>query len=110
LPLAGHLKAKRPFWNSIVSNHPGAKLLNLNEFEISAPQYSTHCSPAGNCDVLDIVVHKKVRLSEVIVSEILESDHMLIIFHSLDHIKLGILRKRLTNSKIGSGFKAWPLY
>jgi hypothetical protein len=35
--------------------------------------------------VLDIVVHKNVRLSEVIVSDILDSDHLSIIFHLLDH-------------------------
>jgi hypothetical protein len=29
-------------------------------------------SPVGNGDVLDIVVHKNIRLSDVIVSEILE--------------------------------------
>jgi hypothetical protein len=37
--------------------------------------------------VLDIVVHKDFRLSEVIVSDILESDHLPIIFHLLDRIR-----------------------
>jgi hypothetical protein len=37
--------------------------------------------------VLDIVLHKNVRLSEVIVSDILDSDHLPIIFHLLDHIR-----------------------
>jgi hypothetical protein len=86
--LAGDLNAKSPFWKSIVSNHSGVKLLNLlpiNEFEISAPQCPTHYSPTGNGHVLDIVVHKNVRLSEVIVSNILDSDHIPIIFHFLDH-------------------------
>jgi hypothetical protein len=59
----------------------------MNEFEISAPQYPTHYSPAENGDVLDIVVHKNVRLSEVIVPDILESDHLPIVFHSLDHVR-----------------------
>jgi hypothetical protein len=37
--------------------------------------------------VLDIVVHKNVRLSEVIVSDILDSDHLPILFHSMDYIR-----------------------
>jgi hypothetical protein len=51
------------------------------------PQCPTHYCPAGNCDVLDIVVHKNVRLSEVIASDILDSDHLPIIFHLLGHIR-----------------------
>jgi hypothetical protein len=87
--LAGDLNAKYPFWNSLVSNPSGVKLLKLllvNEFEISSPQCPTHYSPAGNGDMLDIV-HKNVRLSEVIVSDILDSDHILIVFHLLDHVR-----------------------
>jgi hypothetical protein len=42
---------------------------------------------SGNGDVLDIVVHKNVRLSEVSVSDILDSDHLPVIFHLLDHIR-----------------------
>jgi exonuclease III len=59
--LAGDLNAKHPFWNSAVSNSSGEKLMDLfdlNEFEISA-QCPTHYSPAGNGDVLDIVVNQK---------------------------------------------------
>jgi hypothetical protein len=37
--------------------------------------------------VLDIVVHKKVRLSEVIVADILDSDHLPIVLHLLDHVR-----------------------
>jgi hypothetical protein len=75
--LAGDLNAKHPFWNSTVSNPSGKKLLDLfntNDFEISAPQCPTHYSPAGNGDVLDtrIVVHQNVRLSKVIVSDVLD--------------------------------------
>jgi hypothetical protein len=83
------LNAKHPFWNSAVSNPSVEKVLKLfdvNEFEISPPQYPTHCSPAGN-DVLDIVVHQNIRLSDVTVSDILDSDHLPIIFHILDHVK-----------------------
>jgi hypothetical protein len=89
--LAGDLNAKHPFWNSRVSNPSGEKLLELfdmNEFEISAPQYPTNYSHAGNGDVLDTVVHKNIRLSDVIVSDILDSDHLPIVFHILEHVKI----------------------
>jgi hypothetical protein len=33
------------------------------------------------------VVHKNIRLSNVIVSDILDSDHLPIIFHILDHVR-----------------------
>jgi hypothetical protein len=62
------------------------KLFDVNKFEISAPQYPTHYSPAGNGDVLDIVVHQNIRLSDVTVSDILDSDHLPIVFHVLDHV------------------------
>jgi hypothetical protein len=39
----------------------------------------------GNGDVLDIVVHKNIRLSNV--SDSLDSDHLPIIFHILDHVR-----------------------
>jgi hypothetical protein len=41
----------------------------MNKFGISAPQFPIHYYPAGNGDVLHIVVQKNVRLSEIIVSE-----------------------------------------
>jgi hypothetical protein len=87
--LAGDMNAKHPFWNGSVSNLSGPKLLNLLhiiEFEISAPQCPTHYCPVGNGDVLDIM-HKIVRLSEVIVSDILGPDHVLIVLHLLDRIR-----------------------
>jgi hypothetical protein len=62
-------------------------LLHINEFEISAPQYPTLYSSVGNVDVLDIVVHKNAWLSEGIFSNILDSDHLQIVFHLLDHIR-----------------------
>jgi endonuclease/exonuclease/phosphatase family metal-dependent hydrolase len=77
--LAGDLNAKHPAWNSAVSNPSGEKLLQLfdaSEFEISAPQCPTHYSPVGNGDVLDIVMHKNIRISNVTVSDILDSDHL----------------------------------
>jgi hypothetical protein len=43
---------------------------------------------AGNGDILDIVVHQNIRLSSVNVSNILNSDHLPLLFHILDHIKI----------------------
>jgi hypothetical protein len=37
--------------------------------------------------MLSIVVHKKVQLSEVIVFDILDSDHLPVIFHLVDHVR-----------------------
>jgi exonuclease III len=87
--LAGDLNAKHQFWNAVLSKPSGAKLLNLlhiNEFEISALQCPTHYSPARNGNVFDIVVHKNVRLSDVNISNILDSDHLPIVFHLLNHV------------------------
>jgi hypothetical protein len=89
--LEGNLNDERPFWNSAVSNPSGEKLLQLfdvSQFEISAPQCPTHYSPAGNGEVLDIVVHQNIRVSDVIVSDISDSDHLPIVFHILDHVKI----------------------
>jgi hypothetical protein len=38
--------------------------------------------------VLDIVIHQNIRVSDVIVSDILDSDHLPIIFHTRDHVKI----------------------
>jgi hypothetical protein len=37
--------------------------------------------------VLYIVVHQNVRLSEVTVSDVLDSDHLPIVFHTLAHFR-----------------------
>jgi hypothetical protein len=37
--------------------------------------------------MLSIVVHKNVWLSEVIVSDILDSDHLPVVFHLLGHVR-----------------------
>jgi hypothetical protein len=74
--LAGNLNAKHPFWNSAVSKPSGEKLMalfDLSDFEILAPQCPTHYSLAGNGDVLNIVVHQNIRVSGVIVSDILDA-------------------------------------
>jgi hypothetical protein len=36
--------------------------------------------------VLDILVYRNVHLSDVTVSDVLDSDHLLILFHILDHV------------------------
>jgi hypothetical protein len=81
----GDLNAKHTFWNSAVSDSSCQKLtalFDLSEFEIPAPQCPTHYSPAGNCDVLDIVVHQNIRVSAVTVSDIFDSDYLPIIFQN----------------------------
>jgi hypothetical protein len=90
---AGDFNAKIPFWNSAVSNPSGDKLLHLFDvikFEISAPQCPPppHYSRSGNGDVLDIVVHQNIRVSDVVFSDILDLDHLPIIFHILDRVNI----------------------
>jgi hypothetical protein len=105
--LAGDLKAKHPVWNSKISNPSGLKILDLFvncNFEISAPQHTTDFVQNGRGYVLDIVVHKDDRLSEVRVLDIMDSDHLRITFCILDHIKA-----REILDSVGSGFKASPL-
>jgi hypothetical protein len=38
--------------------------------------------------MLDIVVHQNINMSNVIVSDILVSHHLPILFHILDHVKI----------------------
>jgi hypothetical protein len=109
--LAGDPNAKHPSWNSAVSNPSGEKLLTFfdrNYLEISALQCPTNYSLEGSGDVLDIEVHKNIRLSNVIVSDILDSDYLPIIFHILDHIRTKNVSASLEKFKIGSGFKSQP--
>jgi hypothetical protein len=42
----------------------------------------------GNGDVLEILVHKNLRLSEFIVSDILRSSQLPIVFRLLVHIRI----------------------
>jgi len=56
-------------------------LQDKNDFQCPA-----HCNPQGNGDVLDNVVHQNVRLSGVIVSDTMDSTHLQILFHILDHV------------------------
>jgi hypothetical protein len=105
--LAGDLNAKHPFWNSRVSKLSGEKLLNffdLDDFEISAPQCPAHYFPAENGDVMGIVVHRNIRLSNVMFSAILDSDHLPIVFHILDHVRMSKL------SEPTEKFKNWERF
>jgi hypothetical protein len=88
--LAGDLNAKHPGWNSKISKPSGLKLLDLfviSNFEISAPQHPTHFVSDGTGDVLDIVVNKGIRFSEVRVLDVMDSNHLQIMFCILDHVK-----------------------
>jgi hypothetical protein len=44
------------------------------------PQHPNHFFPGGRGDVLDIVVHKNILLSEVRVLDIMDSNDLLLIF------------------------------
>jgi hypothetical protein len=88
--LAGDLNAKHPVRNSKASNPLGLKILDLFvncNFEISAPQYPIQFVPNGRGYFLDIVGHKDVRLSEVRVLHVMDSDHQPIIFYIFVHTK-----------------------
>jgi hypothetical protein len=62
---------------------------------------AAHYSLAGNGYVLDIVVHQNIRLTYVIVSDILDSDHLPVVFHILDHVKVRNLSEPIEK------FTAW---
>jgi hypothetical protein len=82
------LNAKYTFRNSVVSKRSGAKLLNFIEMGLKFQhQCPTHYYPMGNGDVLHRVVHKEVQLPQVIFCDILDYDHLPIVFHLLDLIK-----------------------
>jgi hypothetical protein len=63
------------------------ELFVTSNFEISAPQCSTHYIPDGRGDILGNILHQNVRLSEVTVTEILDSDHLPITFSILDPVR-----------------------
>jgi hypothetical protein len=59
------------------------------------PECLTHYSPAGNGDMPDIWVYKNARFSNIIASDILDSDHLPITFYILDHLRITKLLKPL---------------
>jgi hypothetical protein len=88
--LAADLIAKHRVWDSKISNPSRLKLLELfvsSNFEISTAHCSTHYTPDGRCDVLVIVVHRNDRLSEVTVTNILDSAEIPMIFSILDPVR-----------------------
>jgi hypothetical protein len=88
--LADDLNGKHPVWNSEISNPSGLKLLELfvsSNFEISAPQCSMHYTPDGRDDVLNSAVHQNIQLPELIITDILDSNHLPIMFSILDLYK-----------------------
>jgi hypothetical protein len=106
--LAGNLDAENPARNSQASNLSCLKLLDFfisSNCTIMAPQCPTHFLPDGRNNVLYILAHQNVQLSEVTVPDILDSDHLLIMFSILDPGKFWF---QLKNSQTESGFKAWP--
>jgi hypothetical protein len=109
--LAGDLNAKHQLWNSSVSNPSDKEILGLfnkNEFKISAPQCPTHYSPAENGDILDIVIHQNIRLSDVTVFYILDSDHLPILLYLMEHVKVRNPSKPV-EKLTGNSFKTLPL-
>jgi hypothetical protein len=83
------LNARNPVCNSQVSNPSGEKfliLLNNNDFQISGPQSSTYYTPRGNGDVLHVVIHQNIHLPNITVSDVMDSDHLPIFFHILEHV------------------------
>jgi hypothetical protein len=58
-----------------------------SNFEIPAPQCCMHYTPDGRGDVLIVVVHQNVRLLEVIITDILDSDHLPVMFSVMDPVR-----------------------
>jgi hypothetical protein len=112
LLLAGDLNAEHPFWNSVVSNPSGTKLLNsqhINEFEISAPQCLTITLLR---EIVSWLILLCTRMSDCQKSLSL-TFWTQITYQSFSTywnlLELGVFWTQLTNSQLGSGFKAWPL-
>jgi hypothetical protein len=58
-----------------------------SNFVILFPQCSTHYTHDGRDDVFDIVIYQKFRLSEVIVTNIQDSDHISAMLSILDRVR-----------------------
>jgi hypothetical protein len=88
--LVGELNAKNRIWINKISKPSGLKLLQLfvcYDLEISSPQSSTRYNPVGTADIIDVSVHQEdqnVRLSDVIVTDVLDSDYFPVMFTFLD--------------------------
>lgn len=62
------------------------KSFGVNDYEISLPEHPTHYTRAGNGDVLDVMVHQNIRISHVGVSDILDSDHLPVVFEIMRNV------------------------
>jgi hypothetical protein len=90
LYFTSHLNAKHSVWDSKISNPLCLKLLQLFvsfHLEIPAPQCCMHYTPDGRGDFLDILVRQNVRLTEIFVTDVLNSDHLPVMFNILDPLR-----------------------
>jgi hypothetical protein len=90
-------------WSSHTSNPSGEELLTLlikNDFQISAPPSPTHYMPRGN-DILNIVIHRDIRLSGVTMSDALDSDHLPIFFSILEQVCARDSSARVETHRLG---------
>jgi hypothetical protein len=70
------------------------------------PRYPTHYTPSGNGDVLDIVLHRNVRITDENILEILDSDHLPILFHMLDHVSTRDISAPVEIHTVWEGFQS----
>jgi hypothetical protein len=56
-------------------------------FKFQHHNAQTHYTSVGNGDVLDSVVHKNIRPSHVTDFDILDSDHLPVVFHIPDPVR-----------------------
>jgi hypothetical protein len=114
--LAGDLNTKHPVGNSKISNSSGLKPLELffiSYFKISAPHCCTHYTPDGRGDVLNMVVDQNVRLSEDIVTDILDSEYLSIMFSILDPVRMREVLKpaeKLTDWELFQSLASEPIH
>jgi hypothetical protein len=105
--LIGDRNAKHLVWNSKVPKPADLKLLELfvdSNLNISAAQCCTHYTPDERGDVLDTVVYMNMW-----VSDILDSDHLAVIFSTLSPVGTREALIPVEKLKTGSGFKASPM-
>jgi hypothetical protein len=57
---------------------------------------------------LDIVVHYNIGVWDGTVSDMLETDHITVLFHIVDHVKIRNLSETVEKLQSGIGFKALP--
>jgi hypothetical protein len=60
-------------------------LFDINDLDILESQGHNDFFIPGNGDVINIVVHQIVRLSDLIIPGALDSDHLPVVFYVLDY-------------------------